>query len=132
MKDSDFDLRQAIRSAQFANVVNIEGYRQQFDSISKDFLSSEQRNFDREIGSFHQGLSTSSLSMEQKWWSLFGKYWLVKNEKNDNDVELMRWLMTGANHGTVDTCGENVSLHCHEFYYSNKEEIGKDKWGLGG
>ena len=88
-EDLDFDLRQAIRSAQFAdNVVNIEGYRQQFDSISKDFLSSEQRNFDPEIGSFHQGLSTSLLSMEQKWCSLFGKYWLVKNERN-NDVELM-------------------------------------------
>ena len=35
--------------------------------------------------------------------------------------------MTRANHGTVDTCGENVSLHCDESYYSNEEEIGKDK-----
>ena len=35
--------------------------------------------------------------------------------------------MTGANHGMVDTCGENVSLHCDESYYSNKEEIRKDK-----
>ena len=66
-EDSDFDLRQAIRSAQFADMVNIEGYRQQFDSISKDFLSSEQRNFDPEIGSFREGLSTSLLSTEQKW-----------------------------------------------------------------
>ena len=67
-EDSDFDLRQATRSAQFANkMVNMEGYRQQFDSISKDFLSREQQNFDTEIGSFHQGLSTSLLSTEQKW-----------------------------------------------------------------
>ena len=34
--------------------------------------------------------------------------------------------MMGANHGTVDTCGENVSLHCDKFYYSNREEFGKD------
>ena len=46
----------------------------------------------------------------------------MKNKRNDDDVELMRWLMTGANHGTVDTCRENVSLHCDESYYSNKEE----------
>ena len=66
-EDSDFDLRQAIHSAQFADN-NIEGYRQQFDSISKDFLSSKQQNFDPEIGSFRQGLSTPLLSTEPKWW----------------------------------------------------------------
>ena len=57
-------------------------YRQQFDSISKDFLSAEQWRFDPEFGSFHQGLSSAISSVEQKWWSLFGKYWLVKNDKN--------------------------------------------------
>ena len=88
-EDLDFDLRQAIHSAQFADVVNIEGYRQQFSGISKDSLSSKQQNFDPEIGSFHQSLSMSLLNMEQRWWSLFRKYWLVKNERNDDDVELM-------------------------------------------
>ena len=30
------------------------------------------------------------------------------NRHNDDDVKLMSWLMNGANHGTVDTCGKNV------------------------
>ena len=38
----------------------------------------------------------------QKWWSLFGRYWLVVNRHNDDDVKLMSWLMNGANHGTID------------------------------
>ena len=29
----------------------------------------------------------------------------------------MHWLMTGGNHGTFYTCGENTSLHCDESYY---------------
>ena len=31
------------------------------------------------------------------------------NQHNDDDVKLMSWLMNGANHGTIDVCGENVS-----------------------
>ena len=27
--------------------------------------------------------------------------------------------MTVGNHGTIDTCGENMSLHCDESYYSD-------------
>ena len=46
----------------------------------------------------------------KKWWSLCGKYWLVKNRRNDDDVKLMKWLMTGGNHGTIDTCREDVGL----------------------
>ena len=99
-------------------------YRQQFDSISKDFLSAEQRRFDPEFGSFCPGFSSAISSMEQKWWSLFGKYWLVKNDKNDNDIKLMKWLMTEGNHGTIDTCGENVSLHCDETYYTKHYDDG--------
>ena len=49
------------------------------------------------------------LTQVLKWWHVFGHYWLVLNRHNDDDVKLMRWLMNGANHGTVDTCGENVS-----------------------
>ena len=37
--------------------------------------------------------------------------------QNDTDVKKMHWLMTGANHGTINTCGENMSLHCDESYY---------------
>ena len=52
------------------------------------------------------------LCSEQKWWSLFEKYWSVKNGRNDDDVKLLKWLMTGGNHGTMDTCLENFSLYC--------------------
>ena len=38
-----------------------------------------------------------------------GQYCLMLNRHNDDDVKLMSWLMNGANHGTVDTCGENVN-----------------------
>ena len=31
------------------------------------------------------------------------------NRHNDDDVKLMSWLMNGANHSTVDMCGENVN-----------------------
>ena len=34
----------------------------------------------------------------------------MKNDKNDDNCKKMKWLMTGSNHGTIDTCGENVSL----------------------
>ena len=37
-----------------------------------------------------------------------------KNERNDDDVKLMKWLMTGGNHRTVDTYGEIVRLHCEK------------------
>ena len=40
---------------------------------------------------------------------MFGKYWLINNRHNDDDIKLMGWLMNGAHHGTVDMCGENVS-----------------------
>ena len=40
---------------------------------------------------------------------MFGRYWLVLNRHNDDDVKLISWLMNGANHDTVDTCGENVN-----------------------
>ena len=35
---------------------------------------------------------------------------LIANRHNDDDVKLMGWLMTGARHGTVDVCGENLSV----------------------
>ena len=109
-------MRQAVRVAQTAddNIDNNVSYRQQFDSISKDFLSAERENFDPILGSMYQWLTSQVLCSEQKWWSIFGKYWLIKNERNDDDVKLMKWLMTGGNHGTIDTCGENVSLHCEK------------------
>ena len=115
-EDSGLELRQAVRVAQMAdyNFDNNVSYRQQFDSISKDFLSAERENFDPTLGSMYQWLKSQVLCSEQKWWSIFGKYWLIKNERNDDDVKLMKWLMTGENHGTINTCGENVSLHCEK------------------
>ena len=39
------------------------------------------------------------------------------NQHNDDDNKLMSWLMNGADHGTIDVCGENVSsirpMHDH-------------------
>ena len=58
-------------------------------------------------------LQSKLINRFQKWWSLFGKYWLVKNAKNNDHTKLMKWLMAGANHGTIDTHGENVS-HARE------------------
>ena len=53
-------------------------------------------------------LKSECLTRVQKWWDLFGRYWLVLNRHNDDDTKLMGWLMNGACHGTVDTCGENA------------------------
>ena len=77
-------------------------WREQFDSISKDFIAS----LDEETVS---KLQSKLINRFQKWWSLFGKYWLVKNAYNNDDTKLMKWLMTGANHRTIDMCGKNVS-----------------------
>ena len=112
-EDTGFELKQAVRIAQMAdaNFDNSISYRQQFDSISKDFLSAERENFDPIIGSMYQCLTSQVLCSEQKWWSVFGKYWLIKKERNDDNVKLMKWLMTGGNHGTIGTCRENISLH---------------------
>ena len=41
----------------------------------------------------------------------------MKNNKNDDDIKKMKWLMTGGNHVTMDVCGEHVSLHCDEMYF---------------
>ena len=43
-----------------------------------------------------------------EWMNAFGKYWIKEREWCKDDVEMMRWLMTGANHATVDTCGEHI------------------------
>ena len=82
--------------------------REQFDNASKDFLSQLG-----ELGYEHFLRCIKNTDDEQndvqKWWAMFGWYWLVLNRHNDDDVKLMSWLMNGANHGTVDTCGENVN-----------------------
>ena len=82
--------------------------REQFDHASKDFLSQLG-----ELGYEHFLRCIKNTDDEQndvqKWWAMFGRYWLVLNRHNDDDVKLMSWLMNGANHGTVDTCGENVN-----------------------
>ena len=79
--------------------------REQFGSISKDFISGLYAN-----ESFLMQLQFKSLNKFQKWWYLFGKYWVIKNCYNNDDIKKMKWLMNCANHGMVDTCGENVSM----------------------
>ena len=70
--------------------------------IAKDFLSGE-------VGELFYSLASILPMLQQKWWYLFGKYWLVKNGHNNDDVKLMKWLMTGGNHCMIDTSGKNVS-----------------------
>ena len=83
-------------------------FREQFDHASKDFLSQLS-----EMGYEHFLRCIKNTDDEQndvqKWWAMFGQYWLVLNRHNDDDVKLMSWLMNGANHSTVDMCGENVN-----------------------
>ena len=101
-EDDDFEFRQNIHVAQFNGVMmddeEAADYRQQFDAISKDFISSERQHFNPQNGSFYQWLTMRQMidTIQQKWWSLFGQYWIVKNDKNDNDVKKMKWLMTGV------------------------------------
>ena len=57
-------------------------WHEQFDSISKDFIAS----LDEETVS---KLQLKLMNRFQKWWSLFGKYWLVKNAYNNDDTKLM-------------------------------------------
>ena len=65
-------------------------WHEQFDSISKDdFIAS----LDEETVS---KLQSKLMNRFQKRWSLFGKYWLVKNAYNNDDTKLMKWLVTGA------------------------------------
>ena len=82
-------------------------WREQFDHAAKDYLSS-LHHADHEH--FVKSLCNKSWTKIQKWWEIFGKYWQISNRHNNNDVKLMCWLMNGANHGTMDTCGKNVSL----------------------
>ena len=79
-EDTGFELRQAVRIAQTAdaNFDNNVSYRQQFDSIFKDFLSAERENFDPILDSMYKCLASQVLCSEQKWWSVFGKYFFDK------------------------------------------------------
>ena len=41
----------------------------------------------------------------------------MKNKRNDDDIKMMQWLMTGGNHGTIDICEENLNMDCDEIYH---------------
>ena len=84
-------------------------WREQFDHASKDFLS---HLGDLSHDYMLHGLRNmdDELTQVQKWWHVFGRYWLIINRHNDDDdVKLMTWLMNRAAHGTVNVCGENVN-----------------------
>ena len=133
-EDLDLELRHNVCAALFnMNDGDSDGApRQQFDSISKDILSSMVQNFDPQPGSSRQNLNMRGCqTFEQKWWSLFGKYWLVKNERNDYEVKMMQWLMTGGNHGIIDTCGENLSMNCDEIYKETINHSGSQQECIG-
>ena len=40
--------------------------------------------------------------------NVFGKYWIGQEYWCRDDVEMIHWLTTGANHATVDTCSEHL------------------------
>ena len=65
-----------------------------------------------------------------EWINAFGKYWIKEKEWCKDDVEMMRWLMTGANHAMVDTCGEHVGSNAmvsYKFVGSRMNEDVLDK-----
>ena len=67
-EDGDFEFRQDVRAALFDVNDDGEANRQQFDSISKDFLSSMSANFDPQRDSFHDNINVKSYqTFEQKW-----------------------------------------------------------------
>ena len=61
-------------------------WREQFDHASKDFLSSLGHN---SYEYMMNELKSECLTRVQKWWDLFGRYWLVLNRHNDDDTKLM-------------------------------------------
>ena len=73
-------------------------WREQFDHAAKDYLSS-LHHADSEH--FVKSLCNKSWTKIQKWWEIFGNYWLISNCHNNDDIKLMSWLMNGANHGIV-------------------------------
>ena len=82
-------------------------WREQFDHARNDFLASLRHDNRDDV---LKALKCEIWTKLQKWWELFGRYWLIVNRHNDDNVKLMGWLMNGAHHGTVDVCGENVSI----------------------
>ena len=84
-------------------------WREEFDHASKDFLSHlGDLSHDYTLHGLRN--MDDELTQVQKWWHVFGRYWLIINRHNDDDdVKLMTWLMNGAAHETVDVCGENVN-----------------------
>ena len=69
-------------------------WREQFDSIHRDFDSA---------------FKESNNSYRLEWMNMFGKYWLDQEEWCKDDIEMIRWFTMGANHATVDTCGEHLA-----------------------
>ena len=99
--------RHLIRFARDMAVYRQPLWREQFDHASKDFLSSLGFNgYDHVV----ERLAGDELNDLQKWWDLFGRYWLCVNRHNDQDTKLIGWLKNGAGHGTVDVCGENLGV----------------------
>ena len=88
--DEDFDFRQDLQAVNMGQEHKVDHiYRQQFDSISMDYLSQLSLNFDPERGLLLQSIKiTSHHTLEQKWLLLFGKYWLLKNMQNDTGVKI--------------------------------------------
>ena len=108
--DDDYEHRHCLRAVQIGINKEMQHnpmWQEQFDHVSKDFLSSLKHDGHDFL---LNNLEASSWNKVQKWWELFGKYWSAKNCHNNNNVKVMGWLMNGVGHGTVDMCGETVSM----------------------
>ena len=66
-------------------------WREQFDSIHRDFNSATKEN-----------------ECRSAWMNVFGKYWIGQEYWCRDDVEMIHWLTTGANDAMVDTCSEHL------------------------
>ena len=72
-------------------------WREQRDSIRVDFACALRDD--------------KVTTKDRAWFNVFGKYWIGLEDWCKSDVDQMHWLMMGANHMTVDTCGENMGAY---------------------
>ena len=94
--NDDYEHRHRLRAAQIGMHEEMQPnpvWREQFDHVSKDLLSSLKHDGHDFL---LKNLEASLWNEVQKWWELFGKYWLAKNRHNSDNVKMMGWLMNGA------------------------------------
>ena len=79
------------------------------DDNTEDVVWREQRDSIRV--DFACAMRDEGVKYDESWLNVFGKYWIGLEDWCKSDVDQMHWLMMGANHMTVDTCGENMGAY---------------------